>query len=166
MIYCFKKLKAIKKLYVFFVAYACSALIGGGITAWFFYKGGGLQIASIVVLCIVYFEPTFIILRRINLWTIKSRIKYSDMTICEKISYAPTVSAFKPRLDIYCLDNLMFVVVWGAFFWFAQVDIPRLLQENGADYTGFLIGIWTVLSLEILAVGQIILSSMKKHIVR
>ena len=84
MIYCFKKLRELRLTHVFFLHYSISLLIGGAAIAGLILLGGGLQFYSVVVLCIMYTQPTFFILRRIKMYEVKHELKYGNYSVSEK----------------------------------------------------------------------------------
>ena len=88
MIYCFKKLRELRLTHIFFLHYSISLLIGGAAIAGLILLGGGLQFYSVVVLCIMYTQPTFFILRRIKMYEVKHELKYGNYSVSEKFGLA------------------------------------------------------------------------------
>mgnify|MGYP000513857732 CR=1 FL=1 len=108
MIYCFKKLRELRLTHIFFLHYSISLLIGGAAIAGLILLGGGLQFYSVVVLCIMYTQPTFFILRRIKMYEVKHELKYGNYSVSEKFELAIQSSIVKPSID---KDFIIYTVV-------------------------------------------------------
>lgn len=116
MIYCFKKLRELKLTHIFFLHYAISLIVGGAAIAGLFVLGGGLQFYSVVVLCMMYTQPTFIILRRIKMYEVRRELKHGEYTLDEKISISIQALGLKPGVDkdfiIYVIVTMLLIVLF------------------------------------------------------
>ena len=116
MIYCFRKLRELRLLHIFLLHYSISLFIGGAAIAGLFVLGEGLQFYSVVVLCIMYTQPTFFILRRIKMYEIKQELRYGGYSMGEKIGLAVQASFMKPTIDKDFIINAIVVVLLIVMF--------------------------------------------------
>ena len=126
MIYCFKKLRELRLTRIFFLHYSISLTIGGAAIAGLILLGGGLQFYSFVVLCIMYTQPTFFILRRIKMYEARQELKHGTFAPDERINLAIQALHLKPNLDmnfiIYTIVLLLMIVLDNQF-----LGIPLVL---------------------------------------
>lgn len=118
MIYCFKKLRELKLTHIFFLHYAISLIVGGAAIAGLFVLGGGLQFYSVVVLCMMYTQPTFIILRRIKMYEVRHELRNEEYTSGEKLSLAVQASILKPSIDKAFIVNAIVIFSFSVCFFF------------------------------------------------
>jgi len=118
MIYCFKKLRELRLTHIFFLHYSISLFIGGAAIAGLILLGGGLQFYSVVVLCIMYTQPTFFILRRIKMYEVKHELKYGNYSVSEKFGLAIQSSIVKPSIDKDFIINVIVIFLFSVCFFF------------------------------------------------
>lgn len=118
MIYCFKKMRELRLTHIFFLHCSISLIIGGAVIVGLFLLGGGLQFYSVVVLCIMYTQPTFFILRNMKMYEIKQELKYGEFTPDERIELAIQASIMKPEIDIDFIVNIIVVFLFSVCFFF------------------------------------------------
>lgn len=118
MIYCFKKLHELRLTHIFFLHYSISLIIGGLAIAGLFLLGGGLQFYSVVVLCIMYTQPTFFILRRIKMYEVRQELKNGDYTMSERCGLAIQASVMKPGIDTDFIVNAFVILLLSVCFFF------------------------------------------------
>lgn len=118
MIYCYKKLRELRLTHIFFLHYSISLVIGGAAIAGLFMLGGGLQFYSVVVLCIMYTQPTFFILRRIKMYEVRQELKNGDYSMPEKFELAIQASIMKPGIDKDFIVNVIVTFLFSVCFFF------------------------------------------------
>lgn len=118
MIYCYKKLRELLLTHIFFLHYSISLVIGGAAIAGLFMLGGGLQFYSVVVLCIMYTQPTFFILRRIKMYEVRQELKNGDYSMPEKFELAIQASIMKPGIDKDFIVNVIVTFLFSVCFFF------------------------------------------------
>lgn len=118
MKYCFKKLRELKLTHIFFLHYSISLIVGGAAIAGLFVLGGGLQFYSIVVLCMMYTQPTFIILRRIKMYEVRRELRNEEYTSGDKLSLAVQASMLKPSIDKAFIVNAIVIFSFSVCFFF------------------------------------------------
>ena len=139
MIYCFKKLRELKLTHIFFLHYAISLIVGGAAIAGLFVLGGGLQFYSVVVLCYMYSEPAILMLRRMDTYRVKAELRNDDLLLDEKIEIALEASVFSPTPDLFCVINIVLIIIGFLFFLF--INIEALVFSN-ANTNYYPIVIW------------------------
>ncbi len=116
MIYCFKKLRELRLTRIFFLHYSISLTIGGAAIAGLILLGGGLQFYSFVVLCIMYTQPTFFILRRIKMYEARQELKHGTFAPDERINLAIQALHLKPNLDMNFIIYTIVLLTMIAMF--------------------------------------------------
>lgn len=111
MIYCYKKLRELRLTHIFFLHYSISLIIGGAVIAGLFLFGGGLQIFAIVVLLHMYFQPAIIMLRRMNVYKIRSELQYGSYTCEEKLDIVSQSLFLKPIPDKVFFCNFIIILI-------------------------------------------------------
>ena len=124
MLYCFKKLRELKLTHIFFLHYSIALIVGGAAIAGLFVLGGGLQFYSVVVLCIMYTQPAFFILRRIKMYEIRQELKYGEFTPDERIDIAIQAQHFKPTVDTnFIIYTIVILTMIAMFFLYNELMI-------------------------------------------
>lgn len=118
MTYCFKKLRELRLTHIFFLHYSISLIIGGAAIAGLILLGGGLQFYSFEVLCIMYTQPTFFILRRIKMYEARQELKNGDYTLAERCELAIQASIMKPGIDTDFIVNAIVILLLSVCFFF------------------------------------------------
>lgn len=129
MIYCFKKLKKLRLLHIFFLHYGISLVVGGAVIAGLFLLGGGLQICSIMVLLYMYSQPTIIMLRRMKMYEVRAELRSGSYSMCEKIGIAIEAACLKPQLDAITSINMLSTVI-SIIIFFAVNDLTLCPDET------------------------------------
>lgn len=128
MIYCFKRLKKLKLLHIFFLHYGISLVVGGSVIAGLFWLGGGLQIYSIVVLLNMYNQPAIFMLRRMMVYEIRAELRNESSSLDDKFSFAIEAAFVKPQPDFDFFYNA--VVLGGSAVAFFATNGLLLLESK------------------------------------
>lgn len=135
MVYCFKMLRKLKLLHIFFKHYVISLVIGSVVIAGLFWLGGGLQIYSTVVLCYMYTQPVFIMLRRSYKYEAMAMLRDTPLDNEDKIHMAIKCLLTKPGLDDKYLWCNTFSIVVSILYFFSYNRMLLAIDESGGDYT-------------------------------
>lgn len=126
MIYCYKKLRELGLTHIFFLCYSIAVLLGAAAIVLLFLLGGGLQIYSVMVLCIMYTQPTIYLLRRMDIYRVRHEIKREDYNLGEKINFAIEASVLTPVIDTDFIFNMAVLATCFMEFWFTNLALGVL----------------------------------------
>lgn len=101
-------------------------------TVGLFTLGRGLQYYSPVVLCFTYSLPTITILRRIEMYQVKSELTNKALTLEQKIEIAQDAVCLKPIPDKMFLANTV-VIFFSVCLFFVYNEVVLSFAENGAS---------------------------------
>lgn len=132
MIYCFIKLRELKLTNIFFLHYSISLIIGGAAIAGLFLLGRGLQIFAIVVLLHMYSQPAIIMLRRMNVYGIRSELRYGSYTQEEKLDIASQALFLKPMPDKVFFYNSIIILI-SCILFFAGNNYLMFLESINSN---------------------------------
>ncbi len=106
MIYCYKKLRELKLLHIFVLHYLTAAVIGTLLILFLFWLGNGLELYSAVVLCLMYGQPEYLMLRRMEMYKIRAELRDMDCPPCEKAEIVlPIIFCCRPQPDKFMAVN-------------------------------------------------------------